>query len=137
MGIIGFLKDARAKTLDRNPSADHFTNKFYSGTSYALWCEINRRIRENIRGRILDAGCGRGGWKEVIESTGATRESLDILQYGGTKLDWLADLTNMPQVPSEHFDSVACNQVLEHVLEPEAALLYTEWPPAPAGKNRF
>jgi SAM-dependent methyltransferase len=69
---------------------------------------------------VLDAGSGRGAWKSVIEA-GATRESLDIAPKADEQVTWIADLTDMPQVPANRYDAAVCHQVLEHVPRPAAA----------------
>jgi len=121
-GLMDFLKSARERTLDRHRSASDPIAYLYSGTAYALWREAGRRTRENSAGLVLDAGSGRGAWRQVIESTGARREAADIVARQGEDLAWVADLTCMPGVPSARFDAVICHQVLEHVRRPLAAL---------------
>lgn len=78
--------------------------------------------RELTSGLVLDAGSGRGAYRRSIEDGGATRESIDIAPKAGETVTWVADLTNMPQVPSGRYDSVVCHQVLEHVPDPRAAI---------------
>lgn len=121
-GAAAFLKRARQRTLDARPSANDFTNIYFSGTTYALWKIAAKLTLEHVKGVALDAGSGRGGWREVIESAGAKRETLDIARKPGERLDWVADLTDMPQVASARFDSAVCHQVLEHVPRPHKAL---------------
>jgi SAM-dependent methyltransferase len=47
---------------------------------------------------------------------------LDIEPHPSEELDWIADLTCMPAVPSDRFDAAICHQVLEHVSRPDMAL---------------
>lgn len=115
------LQQARAKTLDSAPSAGAFVNRFYSGTTYALWRAAQEPMRR-VSGLILDAGSGRGAWKETIERNGGIRECVDIAEKIGEQVTWIADLTAMPQVPSGRYDGAVCHQVLEHVPAPSAAL---------------
>ncbi len=120
--IAGFLKATRQRSLDRHPLASDPVNIYFSGTAFTLWRATVDATRLHSKGLVLDAGSGRGGWRAVIESTGATREALDITERPGTALDWIADLTAMPDVPSDRFDNVICHQVLEHVPRPQAAM---------------
>jgi len=120
--VIEALKAARQRTLDRHSSASDPFAYLYSGTAFALWREACTRTRENSTGLVLDAGSGRGAWRQVIESAGARREALDIEARAAERLDWIADLTCMPGVPSERFDAAICHQVLEHVSQPALAL---------------
>lgn len=121
-GVARFLKAARRRTLDARPLANSFTSIHYSGSTYSLWhvaAEITRRCSSGL---VLDAGSGRGGWKAVIEGAGGRRESLDIAAKPGEALDWIADLTDMPQVDTARFDNIVCHQVLEHVPRPHRAM---------------
>jgi SAM-dependent methyltransferase len=121
-GILKFLGNARQRTLDLSPSAASFTNIYYSGTTYALWRVAARPTGQFSTGLVLDAGSGRGAWKDIIANGGATRESVDIAPKAGEKVTWIADLMNMPVVPSNRYDASICHQVLEHVPKPAAAV---------------
>jgi SAM-dependent methyltransferase len=121
-GISKRLMLARQKTLDSAPSADAFTNIYFSGTTYALWRQARELTRRHSQGLVLDAGSGRGAWEEAITQDGAIRESVDIAPKKGEEVTWVADLTDMPVVPSGRYDACVCHQVLEHVSDPAAAL---------------
>lgn len=118
--IIDHLQRVRQRELDRDPAADAFINIYFSGTTYSLWRAAKEPTSQHSRGLVLDAGSGRGAWAGVINRH-AMRESVDIMPKAGEKVTWVADLTNMPQVPSERYDAVVCHQVLEHVPDPAAA----------------
>jgi SAM-dependent methyltransferase len=120
--VLGFLKEARRKTLDQAPSAGAFANIYYSGTTYALWRAAEPVTRRCATGLVLDAGSGRGAWRDTIIRNGAVRESVDIAPKHGEQVTWIADLTDMPQVPSDRYDAAVCHQVLEHVPKPQAAI---------------
>ncbi|MEL6235168.1 MAG: class I SAM-dependent methyltransferase [Pseudomonadota bacterium] len=120
--LAEFLKARRQRVLDRNPLASDPMKFLFSATSFALWQAAKAPTRLYATGLVLDAGSGRGGWRAVIEAAGGTRETLDIAERPGERLDWVADLTAMPEVPSARFDSVVCHQVLEHVPRPHAAM---------------
>lgn len=121
-GLMQKLKLARQKTLDSAPSADAFINIYFSGTSYSLWKAARPLTQRHSTGLVLDAGSGRGAWKEAISEGGATREAVDIDPKKGEEVTWVADLTDMPIVPSDRYDACVCHQVLEHVPDPVAAL---------------
>jgi SAM-dependent methyltransferase len=118
--LMSFLQQSRQRTLDRSPSARAFANRYYSGTTYSLWRAAQGPTARCSKGLVLDAGSGRGAWKDVIEQE-AVRESVDIAPKAGELVTWVADLTDMPQVPSDRYDAVICHQVLEHVPDPAAA----------------
>lgn len=70
---------------------------------------------------VLDAGAGRGPYRQLF--THARYESADFAQLGtdDEPLDYVCDLTAIP-VADDRFDAVFCNQVLEHLPDPLAAL---------------
>jgi SAM-dependent methyltransferase len=118
--LMSYLRKSRERTLDRSPSALSFTSIYYSGTTYSLWRAAKGPTADYSEGLVLDAGSGRGSWKDVIERA-ATRESVDIAPKAGEHVTWVADLTAMPQVPTDRYDTAVCHQVLEHVTDPGAA----------------
>jgi len=81
-----------------------------------------RELAAGIRGRVLDVGCGSRPYESLF----------GVSEYVGLELDTPENrLTNKADVyyagtvfPFEpnSFDSVVCNQVFEHIFEPEAFL---------------
>jgi len=121
-GFASFLKSRRHKTLDKDASMNSFENVYFSGTTYSLWKGGRNVTSRYSQGIVLDAGSGRGGWRDVILENAEKREALDWQALEGEHLDWEADLVNMPHVPSGRFDTVVCHQVLEHINEPGKAI---------------
>jgi SAM-dependent methyltransferase len=115
------LKTWRESFLDRHSSMEDWRNRFFSGVTWTLWRAAAPMMARGCRGLVLDAGSGRSGWRSIIERTAIGYESLDLAPRGGATPDWIGDLTAMPQVPAQRFDSVVCHQVLEHVKNPMAA----------------
>jgi SAM-dependent methyltransferase len=71
--------------------------------------------------RVLDAGAGRSPYRGLFKH--ARYEAADFAQLSSAyaPLDYVCDITDIP-VEDGHFDRVICNQVLEHVPEPEKAI---------------
>lgn len=95
---------------------------------------IERTLGEIPKGqKILDAGAGELQYKKFCEHLEYV--SQDFGQYNGkgdnrglqkqiwdnTKLDIVSEITNIP-VPDGSFDTIMCNEVLEHIPEPISAI---------------
>lgn len=117
--FVNYMRRARQRTLDAYPSASSFANKYYSGCTYSLW-KAASPVTGEVSGLVLDAGSGRGGWKDIIVKGGAVRETVDVEPR--ENLTWTANLMAMPQAPDGRYDAVVCHQVLEHVPDPGSAL---------------
>lgn len=120
--VIGSrLKAWREAFLDRHGSMEDWRNRYFSAVNWTLWRAGVPLMAVGCRGLALDAGCGRGGWRSVVLRSADAYEGLDTESRGGTRPDWIGDVTAMPEVPGERFDSIVCHQVLEHVVDPAAA----------------
>lgn len=69
-----------------------------------------------IRGKVLDAGGGDGKYKSIINESATEYICLDIKE--GNNVDVVGSVLDMP-FQDNSFDTVVCNQVLEHIKEPE------------------
>lgn len=94
-----------------------------------------RSLAPQISGHLLDIGCGRKPYKSLfkvdsylgldIENPGHSHEQEDI--------DVFYDGKTFP-FPDNHFDSALCNQVLEHVFNPEEFVAEIQRVLKPGGK---
>jgi SAM-dependent methyltransferase len=95
-----------------------FVNPFFLARR-SLWRAI-RDAAPSVGGRVLDVGCGTMPYRALFATP--TYVGLDI-DSPSTRARGLADLLydgrTFP-VQDGEFDSVLCNQVLEHVFEPDA-----------------
>ena len=84
-----------------------------------MWPDLEEEIgdwRKYLTGRCLNAGAGNRDISHLVEGelvnqdieTGRHNENIDIF----------SPIHKIP-VPDEHFDSIICNAVLEHVINPE------------------
>lgn len=74
----------------------------------------------NLRGRVLNAGCGERDISEMLKRAYATEvNNCDI--YTSIPGAFICDLTSIPK-PDGSYDSILCNAVLEHVPDPEGAM---------------
>ena len=104
-----------------NPSViGIFINPFYLARK-ELFKEINK-LSTNIKGKVLDIGCGSKPYKKIfnyneyigIDLKKNNKEHLE-------EVDKIFDGYNIP-FSDKTFDSFLCNQVIEHVFDPEVFL---------------
>lgn len=119
---FGALKASRERFLDRHRDADDWRNRLFSAATLALWRSARPVTFRLARGRVLDAGSGRGSWRSVIVAAGGDYESIDIAPRGDDKPTWLGNIMAMPQVPAGRYDCIVSHQVLEHLPRPWQAL---------------
>jgi SAM-dependent methyltransferase len=76
-------------------------------------------VEEYCRGRVLDAGAGRGAYREILKNTAQEYIGMDVSSSEATSA--VGDIQTLP-FSEESFDTVFCSQVLEHVPRPWNAL---------------
>jgi SAM-dependent methyltransferase len=101
---------------------------------YSLYRETLRFLGAHCRGRVLDVGSGRQGWRQTIERIADDYHSLDRNEPGGRRPTYLADAHGMVSVPDLSYDTVVSTQVLEHVADPSTTLAEMDRVLRPGGK---
>jgi SAM-dependent methyltransferase len=88
-------------------------------------------VKEHCRGRVLDAGAGRGAYRGLLLRHAREYVGMDI--GGSSATDVIGDAQILP-FANASFDTVFCSQVLEHVPEPWLALAEFRRVLRPGGK---
>lgn len=93
-----------------------FSNPFYFARKGLV--QAVRPLAGQVRGRTLDVGCGQKPYQELFAWSEYVGLELDTPENRALKrADIFYDGRQFP-FPAESFDSVVCNQVLEHVFTP-------------------
>ncbi len=92
---------------------------------HARWCLRNgiKNTAHHLTGSLLDVGCGQKPYKTFFKVNKYT--GLDTNNSGHSHDDEEIDVIYDGKIfpfPNKEFDSVLCNQVLEHVFEPTLLL---------------
>ena len=104
-------------------ASDHYAGQkdyfFLTPASLTLLRALEPLIKEHCRGRVLDAGCGRGAYHDLLLQYADDYLGIDIGTSKATSV-----LGNIQQLPlaDRSFDTVFCSQVLEHLPEPRLTL---------------
>lgn len=77
--------------------------------------EAVQYLLKYVSGKTLDFGAGRAKYREIIKKNAAEYIAFDMRP--GDNVDVVGDAHNAPFGDGE-FDTIVCNQVLEHVAEP-------------------
>ena len=99
----------------------------------ALWHCMHGRARE-LCGRLLDVGCGSKPYRQLFDVSEYVGLDIDseTARRRGTA-DFLYDGNRFP-FDDARFDAVLCNQVLEHVFNPDSFVTEMHRVLAPGGK---
>lgn len=80
-----------------------------------------RRLLPEIKGRILDVGCGEKPYEQWLNSA-ELKEYIGIDIFPGPKVDRVITPGNSLPFKDDYFDAIICTQVLEHVPDIENVL---------------
>lgn len=112
-------KRSRHSVSDRvRPSPwqyDYLTLSMLSRDIHALVSQLPQLAQ----GRALDLGSDKSPYRELLTSRGYAVETLDITRDNGADHAGTAEATGLPDAS---YDVVICTQVLEHCMNPWAAV---------------
>jgi SAM-dependent methyltransferase len=112
------LKRYYLQQMSRPGIVGMFVNPFYFARRGLLLAV--RDFAYHVSGRVLDVGCGSRPYEALFNASEYVGLELDTPENRLTKkADLFYDGKAFP-CGSQSFDTVVCNQVLEHVFEPDA-----------------
>lgn len=109
-----------------------FINPFFLARSALR--DAMKECAPQLSGRLLDVGCGTKPYRELFNVSEYVGLDIDNeLTRDRGIADYFYDGTHFP-FEDESFDAVLCNQVLEHVFNPDGFLLEIRRVLRPGGK---
>jgi SAM-dependent methyltransferase len=116
--VLNFLKAYYREQLMHPGLGALFLNPFYFARK-GLYDSISE-LAQQLSGRILDVGCGTRPYESLFNVDTYVGLELDSPDNRLTKkADFYYDGKTFP-FQANSFDGAVCNQVLEHVFEPDA-----------------
>ena len=112
------LKRAWKEVEDRYMGTKRYF--FLSPTHYSIYVDAIPFFKKYIKGKTLDLGAGRLGWKFILERYSKYYFSLDIA-IEDSRINCLGDGQRLP-LKDKSIDTVVCLQMLEHVKKPAYVL---------------
>jgi SAM-dependent methyltransferase len=129
--IVRFLRVNRT-ALERD-LRDSWKRKYLSPVLLNLHLELVPRLLTHARGTFLDVGCGTMPFRRYVETRVERYDSLDI-EPRVPGVTFVSDICAMPMVRTNGYDGALCSEVLEHVGDPQRALLEVHRILRPGGK---
>ncbi len=126
LALLGFKKLYKAflsiqyKNLFNPGLAGVFTNPFYFARKN-LFSQM-KTLSSNIIGNVLDIGCGTKPYQNLFPCKSYTGLEIDTPEMRKvSEIEYFYDGHTFP-FKNETYDSIICNQTLEHVFNPDEFL---------------
>jgi SAM-dependent methyltransferase len=115
-----------AQLLIKNGHFQVNESAIYGGSLHASTCQLNHYVplfRRYITGRLLDVGCGRVPYYELLKDQTTAHFCIDHSAHsaGAAFLDQHIDL-HAPWNLGQDFDAILCADVLAHLQNPALAI---------------
>ena len=114
-------KSSENRKLFNQKTLNSDKRKYYSAVSLSQFKITLPLIKDNIRGKFIDVGCGDLYYKQYIMNYVDMYESIDF-KKNADSITYIGDIQNMEMIESLKYDSAICLEVLEHVPDPFKAL---------------
>ena len=103
---------------------DYYRNGYYSG-DYTRTLDDELQAGEKrlsaykgfLRGRVLDVGCGLGGFVDILRANNYDCWGQDITSHSNEETTYRGELKSI-NFPTDYFQTVTLHDVLEHIIDP-------------------
>lgn len=95
--------------------------KYYSPITLTQYKITIPMILKNVKGNLIDVGCGDLHYKRYIEKNVINYDSIDIKRKSD-QVKYEGNILDMSFIADNTYDSAICLEVLEHVTAPDMAL---------------
>lgn len=95
--------------------------QYFSPALYGLNCAITPAIKQYVKGKLLDVGCGDMPYKALISQRVDQYETLDVKECVAG-VNYIGSVEKMDMIQDGTYDSAVCFEVLEHVPNPFEAV---------------
>lgn len=95
--------------------------KWASPALHSVEHRLEQVLADHARGAVLDVGCGSMPYRKLVLRTAETYDGLDI-EARTEGVRFIASATDMSPVSNDSYDTVICNEVIEHIPDPDKAL---------------
>ena len=113
-----YLKRGGERILDRYSRT--WLYPFLTPGNFTVRRAIVKAALKHARGNALDAGSGRGPYRDLLGAMGARVFTMDRESRGNEIPDYMGDIQTLEM--GRKFDTILCSQVLEHLPHPQRAL---------------
>ncbi len=94
-----------------------FRKRYFCPVEYGMWKTVTECMRGNVKGRVLDVGCGEQGWKEEILKYAVEYESMDNNPNLVDKVNYFVDVQAEWVYMVNLCNTIFCLDLFEHLSE--------------------